>query len=70
MIVIMQNDNRFPLCQIDQARGDLCGIADEIEILKMQIASLPSRAYVGRLALMATATVWALIGAVAMMLAR
>jgi hypothetical protein len=57
----MPDERQFTLRQIDQARGDLYGIADEIEALKAQIAGLPSRGYVSRLALMATATVWALI---------
>jgi hypothetical protein len=47
--------------------GDLYAIEDEIEALKLQIASLPSRAYVSRLALMATARVWAGIMAAAML---
>ena len=58
------------LREADQARGDLCAIADELEFLKTQIASVPSRAYVSRVALMATGSVWALIGAVAMMFAQ
>ncbi|MFL5268641.1 MAG: hypothetical protein ACJ8AH_18960 [Stellaceae bacterium] len=61
----MSDDNQLTLRQIDQARG---AIADDLEFLKAQIAQLPSRDYVSRLALMATATVWALIGAVAMVL--
>ena len=61
MIALMPDYNHFTLRQIDQARGDLYAIADEIEALKVQIAGLPSRGYVSRLALMATATVWALI---------
>ena len=48
-------------CQIDQARGDLYAIANELEFLKAQIAQLPS-AYASRLALIATSAVWALIG--------
>ena len=62
MIVSMPDDRQFTLRQIDQARGDLYAIADELEVLKLQIAQLPSRSYVSRLALMATGTVWALIG--------
>jgi hypothetical protein len=57
------------LRQIDQARGDLYAIADEVEVLKAQIAQLPNRAYVCRLALTATATVCALIGLVALLFA-
>ena len=63
-------EHRLTLRQVDQVRGDLYAIADEIEILKKQIASLPTRAYVSRLALMATGSVWALLVAVAMILAR
>ena len=70
MIVSIPDDRQFTLCQIDQARGDLYAIADELEVLKVQIAQLPSRSYVSRLALMATDTVWALIATVALMLAR
>jgi hypothetical protein len=58
---------RLTLRQIDGARGDLYAISDEIAALKLQIARLPSRAYVSRLALMATATVWALIAGALML---
>jgi hypothetical protein len=70
MIAFMPDDRQFTLRQVDQARGDLYAIADDLEFLKAQIAGLPTRAYVSRLALMATGTVWALIGAVALLLAR
>ena len=66
----MNDQHSFTLRQVDQARGDLYAISDELEFLKAQIAGLPTRAYVSRLALMATVTVWALIGAVALLLAR
>jgi hypothetical protein len=68
--VRMPDENSFTLRQVDQARGDLYGIDDNLEFLKIQIARLPTRAYVSRIALMATGTVWALIIAVAMMFAR
>jgi len=58
------------LRQIDQARGDLYPLANDLEFFKVQIAQLPTRTYISRLALMATATVWALIAAVALMIAR
>jgi hypothetical protein len=70
MIVYMPDYHHFTLRQIDQARGDLYAIADELEVLKLQLAQLPSRAYLSRLALMATGTIWALIGTVAMIIAR
>ena len=60
----MRDEHAFELRQIDQTRGDLYAIADELEILKAQIARLPTRAFVSRLALMATGTLWALAAAV------
>jgi hypothetical protein len=65
----MSDERTFTLQQVDQARGDLYAIADELEVLKSQIARLPSRAYVSRLALMASATIWVLIGLVALLFA-
>ena len=62
----MAGEHTFTLRQIDGARGDLYAISEEIEVLKMQLARLPSRAYVSRTVLMATASIWALIGAVAL----
>jgi hypothetical protein len=65
MIVSIPDDRQFTLRKNDEARGDLYAIADELEVLRVQIAQLPSRSYVSRLALMATGTVWALVGFVA-----
>jgi hypothetical protein len=65
----MPGNHLLTLRQIDQARGDLYGIADEVEALKLQIASLPSRSYVSRVALMATATIWVLMAATALIVA-
>lgn len=70
MIAFMLDDRQFTLRQIDQARGDLHGIVDDLELLKVQLAQLPTRAYISRLAMMATGTVWALIGSVALMASR
>lgn len=63
----MRDEHAFKLRQINQARGDLYAIADELEILKAQIARLPTRAFVSRLALMAAGTLWALTVAVALL---
>jgi hypothetical protein len=51
-----------------QARGDLYAIQDEIECVKAQLARLPTRAYFNRTLLMATASIWALLGAVALLM--
>jgi hypothetical protein len=66
----MSDQHARTLREIGGARGDLYAIADEIEVVKMQLAWLPSRAYLSRTLLMATASIWALIGAAALMLAR
>jgi hypothetical protein len=63
----MRDKHALKMRQIDQAHGDLYTVADELEILKAQIARLPTRAFVSRLALMATGTLWALAVAVALL---
>jgi hypothetical protein len=54
----------------DQARDDFAAILDELEFVKEQLARLPTRAYVSRMALMATCSLSALIAAVALLLMR
>lgn len=68
--VRMRDEHSLTLRRIDQARGDLYAIADDLDFLKAQLARLPNRAYVGRTVLMATASTWALVGAVALLLMR
>jgi hypothetical protein len=63
-------EHDFVLRQADQARGDFATILDELEFVKGQLALMPTRAYVRRMALMATCSLSALIAAVALMLAR
>ncbi len=58
------------LRQADQARGDFAAILSELDFVKWQLSQLPTRAYLGRTVLMATASVWALIAAVTLLLAR
>ena len=64
---LMRDEHALTLHQTDRAHSDLYAIADELEILKVQIARLPSRAFVSRLALMGMGTLWALITAVALL---
>jgi hypothetical protein len=45
----MRDELALTLLQIDQARGDLYVIADELQIVKAQIFRLPSRIFVSRL---------------------
>ena len=47
--------------QIDQARGDLYGIADDLEFIKGQLPRLPTRKELAGLTLLATLTTAALV---------
>jgi hypothetical protein len=59
-----------PLHQADQARTDLAAIEDDLQFITGQLARLPSRAYLCRTLLIATASIWVLIGAVALLMVR
>ena len=63
-------ERRLTLRQADQTRADLYAIADELEFLKVQLATLPNRAYISRVALLATGSVWALMVALALIVMR
>ena len=58
------------LRQADQARGDFGTLLDELDFVKWQLSRLPTRAYFCRMLLLATASVWAMLGAAALWLAR
>jgi hypothetical protein len=47
----MSDERPFTLRQIDRDRGDLYAIADELEFLKVQLARLPTRKELARIAL-------------------
>jgi hypothetical protein len=49
------------LRQVDQARGDLYAIGDDLEFIKSQLARLPTRKQMARLTLLATFTAVALV---------
>jgi hypothetical protein len=49
--VRMSDKSQFTLRQIDQARGDLYAIADDLEFLKVQLARMPTRKELARTAL-------------------
>jgi hypothetical protein len=42
---------RLTLCQLDQARGDLYAISDDLEFLKVHLARIPTRKELARTAL-------------------
>jgi hypothetical protein len=57
----MPDERTFTLRQADQARTDFAFIEDQLEFLAGQLARVPTRAYLCRTLLLATASVWALL---------
>ena len=55
------DERPFTLRQIDQARGDLYAIGDDLEFIKTQLARVPTRKEVAGLTLLATFTTAALV---------
>jgi hypothetical protein len=66
----MSSDYPHTLRQVDQARADFAAIADDLDFVKAPLARLPTRGYFSTTLLMATASIWMLMGALALMLAR
>jgi hypothetical protein len=58
------------LRRADQGRADFAAIEDDLDFIKAQLARMPTRAYFSRTLLMVTASIWMLLGALALMLAR
>jgi hypothetical protein len=57
----MPDENTLTLRQIDQARGDLYAITEELAVLQAQLVRLPTRTDLTRLMLLATLTGTALV---------
>ena len=55
------------LRQADQARADFAAIESDLQFVMGQLARLPTRAYFCRTLFIATASLWALILAVALL---
>ena len=66
----MIDEHTLTLRQADQARSDLAAVEGDLHFIMSQLARLPTRAYVCRMALMAAGSVWALIAAGALLWAR
>jgi hypothetical protein len=49
----MPDERSFTLRQVDQARGDLSAIADDLDFIKDQLARLPTRKELARFTLLA-----------------
>jgi hypothetical protein len=39
----MPDEDQLSLCQADQIRGDLYGIQDDLDFIKVELARLPTR---------------------------
>jgi hypothetical protein len=63
-------DYPLTLRQADQSRADLAAIERDLQFVMGQLARPPTRAYFCKTSPIATASVWALIATVAMLLAR
>ena len=61
-------DYPLALRQADQAPSDFAAIESDLRFVMSQLARLPTRAYVCRMLLLSTASLWALLGAVALWL--
>jgi hypothetical protein len=66
----LANNPDYPLTlrQADQARSDFAAIEGDPKFVMSQLARLPTRAYVCWMLLLSTASLWALLGAVALWL--
>jgi hypothetical protein len=61
-------DYPLALRQSDHARSDFAAIENDLHFVMSQLAGLPTLAYVCRMLLLSTASLWALLGAVALWL--
>ena len=59
--VRMPNEYPLALRQADEARADFALIEDHLESIAGQLARVPTRAYLCRTLLLATASIWALL---------
>jgi hypothetical protein len=61
-------DYPLALRQADQARSDFAAIEGDLQFVVSQLARLPTRAYLCRMLLLSTASLWSLLGAIALWL--
>ena len=58
------------LRQADEARADFAAISDDLDFIKSQLSRQPDRAWLSRMGLIGFGSVWALLAAVVLLLAR
>ena len=61
-------DYSLALLQADQARSDFAAIESDLQFVMSQLVRLPTRAYLCRMLLLTTASLWALLGPAALWL--
>ena len=66
----MANEHTLTLRQADQARSDFAAVEGDLQFIMSQLARLPTRAFVCRIALMTAGSVWTLIAAGALLWVR
>jgi hypothetical protein len=66
----MPDERSFTLRQVDQARGDLSAIADDLDFIKDQLARLPTRKELARFTLLAMTSGAALTTVLAVIFSR
>jgi hypothetical protein len=62
--VRIPDENIVQLRTVDQARTDFALIDSNLEFIMGQLARVPTRAYLSRMLLLATASIWALLAIV------
>jgi hypothetical protein len=58
----MSEEYPLTLRQANQARTDFAAIEGDLQFIMSQLARVPTRAYLCRTMLLATASLWALLG--------
>jgi hypothetical protein len=61
-------DYPLALRQADQTRSDFAAIESDLQLVMSQLARMPTRAYLCRMLLLTTASLWTLLAAVALWL--
>jgi hypothetical protein len=63
-------ERQLTLRQADQARTDFAAIESDLQFIMDQLSRVPTRRYFCQTLLMATASIWALLGLIALLLLR
>jgi hypothetical protein len=64
----MAEIHTLALLQADKARADFYAIESEIEVIQKQLARVPTRAYLARVLFLATASIWACMAVILLLM--